>query len=297
MTIDSTRRAFLLGLAAMAAPGAQAADTPASPALSTATARIAALESQNGGRLGVAVIDTGSSARLLYRADERFPMLSTFKLLASAAVLAKVDAGRERLDRIVPYSQSDLVGYGPVTKQRLAEGAMPLGDLCAAAIDWSDNTAANLLLGAIGGPAGLTAYLRSLGDATTRLDRTEPTLNTAIPGDERDTTTPMAMAETMQKLLLGNALSPTSRQQLSTWLIDDKVGDARIRAGLPKTWRIGDKTGTGANATANTVAILWPPDRAPILATVYHTGASGNMDARMAVHKAIGALIVETFTG
>ena len=147
----------------------------------------------------------------------------------------------------------------------------------------------------IGGPAGFTQFARSLGDEVTRLDRNEPTLNESLPGDERDTTSPRAMAGTMQKVLVGDALSDASRSQLQTWLIGDKVGDKRLRAGLPPSWRIGDKTGTGDRGSTNAVAIIWPPGRAPLIATVYYTGSSASVDARNAVHKEIGALIVETF--
>jgi len=172
---------------------------------------------------------------------------------------------------------------------------MSLGDLCAAAIDWSDNTAGNLLLQAIGGPAGFTQYARSLGDPVTRLDRGEPALNSAIPGDERDTTGPLAMARDMRAVLVGDQLSEASRRQLAKWLIEDKVGDKRLRAGLPPSWRVGDKTGSGDNGTTNTIAILWPPGRAPILAAVYYTDSPASADTRNAVHKEIGGVIADTF--
>ena len=172
---------------------------------------------------------------------------------------------------------------------------MTLADLCAAAIDWSDNTAANLVLEAIGGPAGLTQFARSLGDPVTRLDRNEPGLNEATPGDDRDTTSPRAMTEDMRQVLLGDVLSEASRRELEAWLIDDKVGDKRIRAGLPPAWRIGDKTGSGDHGTANTIGILRPPERAPIIAAVYYTELSAPMDVRNAIHQEIGALIAETF--
>ena len=172
---------------------------------------------------------------------------------------------------------------------------MTLADLCAAAIDWSDNTAANLVLEAIGGPAGLTQFARSLGDPVTRLDRNEPGLNEATPGDDRDTTSPRAMTEDMRQVLLGDVLSEASRRELEAWLIDDKVGDKRIRAGLPPAWRIGDKTGSGDHGTANTIGILRPPERAPIIAAVYYTESSAPMDVRNAIHQEIGALIAETF--
>jgi beta-lactamase class A len=295
MPIVSNRRAFLVGLAVLASAQARAASPLSAEAANKANDQIAALEAREGGRLGVAVLDTASGSSLAHRAEERFPMCSTFKLLAAAAVLSRVDAGAEKLDRKIPYGQADLLEYAPVTKAHVAEGAMSLGDLCAAAIDWSDNTAANLLLQVIGGPAGFTQFARSLGDDVTRLDRNEPTLNTAIPGDERDTTSPLAMLRAMRAVLLDKKLSETSRRQLETWLIGDKVGDKRVRAGLPPSWRVGDKTGSGDNGTANTIAILWPPGRAALLATVYYTGSSASVDARNEVHKEIGAIVANTF--
>lgn len=285
----AARRAVLAGAAALVAPlGHRAA---AAPAPDAAMARIAAIEQRHGGRLGVAMLDTASGQSVLHRPDERFAMCSTFKLLAAAAVLRRVDAGDERLDRMVPYGAEDLLAYAPVTKTHVGEGGMRLGALCAAAIDWSDNTAANLILRTLGGPAGWTRYVRSLGDAVTRLDRDEPTLNTAIAGDPRDTTSPRAMLDDMRAVLLGTQLSPASRAQLADWLIADRVGGPRLRAGLPASWRVGDKTGSGDNATANTLAILWPPARAPILVAVYYTGGPGSADARNAVHAEIGRLI------
>ena len=290
-----SRRAFIAGLASAAWVGARAANSPADERASQANERIAAIEKREGGRLGVAVIDTGSGSRLEHRADERFPMCSTFKLLAAAAALKRVDEGRERLDRTIAYGPGDLLDYAPITKAHVAEGGMTLAELCAAAIDWSDNTAANLILDAIGGPAGFTEFVRSLGDSVTRLDRNEPTLNTAIPGDPRDTTTPRAMALDVQTVLLGNALSETARRQLEAWLNDDKVGDKRLRAGLPASWRVGDKTGSGDHGTANTIGILRPPDRAPLIAAVYYTESDLSMDARNAIHKEIGGIIAEAF--
>ena len=263
--------------------------------LALAETRLSDIEAREGGRLGVFVRDTGTSATIEHRADERFPMCSTFKLLAAAAALKRVDQGAERLDRTIAYGPSDLLEYAPIAKAHVAEGGMTVADLCAAAIDWSDNTAGNLVLQSIGGPAGFTQFARSLGDAVTRLDRNEPTLNESLPGDERDTTSPRAMAVTMQKVLVGDALSDASRGQLQTWLIGDKVGDKRLRAGLPPSWRIGDKTGTGDRGSTNAVAIIWPPGRAPLIATVYYTESSAPTDARNAIHKEIGGLIAETF--
>ena len=289
------RRTFLSGLAATLAPLRAQARPSAEERLNLANQRLAEIEERQGGRLGVFVRDTGSGATIAHRADERFPMCSTFKLLAAAAALKRVDEGAERLDRTITYGPGDLLDYAPVAKAHAAEGVMTLADLCAAAIDWSDNTAANLVLQAIGGPAGFTQFARSLGDNVTRLDRNEPSLNEAIPGDPRDTTSPRAMAEDMQKVLPGDALSDASRRQLQTWLIGDKVGDRRLRAGLPPSWRIGDKTGSGERGSTNTIAILWPPERAPLIATVYYTESSAPMDVRNAIHKEIGGLIAETF--
>jgi beta-lactamase class A len=216
--------------------------------------------------------------------------------LAAAAALKRVDEGAERLDRTIAYGPSDLLEYAPVANAHVAEGGMTLADLCAAAIEWSDNTAGNLVLQSIGGPSGFTQFARSLGDAVTRLDRNEPSLNEATPGDPRDTTSPRAIAADMQKILLGDVLSATAQRQLEAWLIDDKVGDKRLRAGLPSSWRVGDKTGSGDRGSTNTIAIIWPPDRAPIIAAVYYTGSSAPMDARNAIHKEIGGLIAETFS-
>jgi beta-lactamase class A len=291
-----SRRSFLAGLAAMAASlRARAAAPSAEERLDLASKRLAQIEAREGGRLGVVVRNTGTGSTLEHRADERFPMCSTFKLLAAAAALKRVDEGAERLDQTIAYGPSDLLGYAPIAKAHVAEGAMALADLCAAAIDWSDNTAANLVLQAIGGPAGFTQFARSLGDSVTRLDRNEPSLNEATPGDERDTTSPRAMAEDMGQVLLSDALSEASRRQLEAWLIDDKVGDKRLRAGLPPSWRIGDKTGSGDHGTTNTIAIIRPPDRTPIIATVYYTESSAPMDLRNAVLREIGGLIAETF--
>ncbi len=296
MPVFVTRRFVVLGVAVTAAAGrARAGSSSLEDRIGHANDRIAAIEKREGGRLGVAVLDAGGGPTLAYRAGERFPMCSTFKLLAAAAVLKRVDEGKEKLDRVIPYGPGDLLEYAPVTKAHVADGGMTLGDLCAAAIDWSDNTAANLVLDAIGGPQGFTAFVRSIGDSTTRLDRNEPTLNTAVPGDERDTTTPQAMAESVQKVLLGNVLSEGSRAQLEAWLIGDKVGDKRLRAGLPSSWGVGDKTGSGDHGRANVIAIIRPPGRAPLIAAVYYTESDASMDARNAVHKEIGGIIAETF--
>jgi beta-lactamase class A len=201
-----------------------------------------------------------------------------------------------RLDREIAYGEKDLLDYAPEAKKHVGEGRMRLGDLCAAALQWSDNTAANLILKEIGGPSGFTRYARSIGDKITRLDRTEPTLNAAIPGDVRDTTTPEAIARTLETVLTKGVLSPASARQLEDWMIGDKVAGARLRAGMPKDWVIGDKTGTGDNGTANIVAIIRPPHRKPLYAAVYLTGNKGTPAERNAVHAEVGRLIGETFS-
>jgi beta-lactamase class A len=281
----------VLGLGSIFVSGSHISKAIAQLAQPALRAELDALEARHGGRLGVFVVDTSTGETLERRADERFPLTSTFKFLAAAAVLKLVDAGEQRLDRIITYTEADIEpGYSPVTKRNIATG-MTVADLCAAAVVVSDNTAGNLLLQLLGGPSGITKFCRSLGDQVTRLDRTEPTLNTALPGDDRDTTSPRAMAGNLRRILLGDALSATSHQRLETWLIDDKVGGKRLRAGIPSDWRIGDKTGSGANGTANTIGIFWRPGRLPILAAVYYTGSPAPREQLDAVHADIGRLL------
>jgi beta-lactamase class A len=233
------------------------------------------LESQSGGRLGVCVLQTSTGLCHVYRGDERFPMCSTFKVLAAAAVLARVDAGKQQLTRRITFDASIVVVNSPVTEKRAGDGGMTLAEICEAALTRSDNTAGNLLLEDIGGPSALTAFARTLGDDITRLDRNEPSLNQALSDDPRDTTTPSAMASNLKTLLFeATALSAASREQLTAWLIANKTGDARLRAGLPNGWRVGDKTGTGEQGTANDVAVVWPSSGAPVIVAVYLTAAS-----------------------
>jgi beta-lactamase class A len=267
------RTAFLLaGVGLALSTGARSTPSPAQS--------IADIESRYGGRLGVAIFDSGSGLRVEHRAGERFALCSTFKWLAAAAVLARVDAGAERLDRRVKYSRSDLLDYSPITSAQVAHGSMTLSALCAAAIEFSDNTAANLVLASIGGPNALTEYARSLGDPVTRLDRMEPGLNEAAPGDVRDTTSPAAMVSLMDRILLGSALSARSRAMLVAWLDASTTGDKRLRAGIPAGWSIGDKTGTCGHAATNDVAIARPPGRPPLLVAVYYAESPASDDER-----------------
>lgn len=257
---------------------------------------IAALESKYGGRLGVAALNTATAQRLGYRASERFAMCSTFKLLLVAAVLSRVDAGDESLEREVKFNAEDLQSYAPIARKHLQDGQMSIATLAAAAIQYSDNTAANLLLASSGGPAGLTDYLRSLGNAVTRLDRNEPDLNTNIKNDKRDTTTPSAMLATMRKLLVGDALSVESRERLIHWLIGNTTGDAKLRAGFDAAWKIGDKTGTCERSGSNDVAIIWPPGKTPWLVAVYYSGSTVSREQQAAVIAQVGRIISATFS-
>jgi beta-lactamase class A len=245
---------------------------------------LAAIEARASARLGVAALDLGTGAWFSHRADERFAMCSTHKALSAAAILARVDRGRDSLARRLRIDARDLLPYSPVTRLHVG-GSMSLADICEAAITMSDNTAANLMLASLGGPAGLTAWLRQLGDALTRLDRTEPFLNEAARGDPRDTTTPRAMAADLRRLALGDALAPDSRQRLLTWLFACKTGDRRLRAGVPAGWRVADKTGTGKNGAAGDVGVLWPPGSPPIIVAAYiadTTAAPAEQDAALA---------------
>ena len=255
-----------------------------------AAARLAALERRHGGRLGVSILDAGNGCRVAHRGDERFLMCSTFKLLAVAAVLARVDRGEERLDRRIVFGPDAVLDYAPVTRHRVGAPGMSVAGLCRAAITLSDNTAANLLLGSLGGPAEVTAFVRSIGDAVTRLDRIEPELNVGSPGDLRDTTSPNAMLASMHKVLLGDALAAASREQLLAWLRACTTGTGRLRAGLPVGWTAGDKTGSGPKNETNDVAILLPPQRTPLLVTAYYAGSPADMTARDAVLAEVGRI-------
>jgi beta-lactamase class A len=274
-----SRRAMLIGTLLVSPAFAEDAE-----------ARLAALELANGGRLGVAALDFGSGRRISHRADERFALCSTFKVLAASLVLARVDRGQEQLDRRIIFTEKDLVPNSPATKEHSGAG-MALAEICEAAITLSDNTAGNLMLASFGGPAALTAYARSLGDDFTRLDRIETDLNEAKAGDPRDTTTPAAMLENLRRIVLGDALSVSSRKQIGDWLIGNKTGAKRLRAGLPREWRVGDKTGTGDNGAANDIAVIWPPGRAPLIVSVYFTESRIADEARNTVIAEVGRVV------
>ncbi|HEY1154423.1 MAG TPA: class A beta-lactamase [Pseudolabrys sp.] len=290
----TTRRAVLVGTGSVALCGLLGHSAAAAPAASSFMTRLRQIERRSGGRLGVTVLDTRSGQQSGWRMNERFPMCSTFKLIAAAAVLRRVDRGAERLDRRVVVRHSDIITYSPVTKERIGQAGITIAELCEAAVTLSDNTAANLILKSLGGPRAITAFAHSLGDRATRLDRIEPFLNSAIPGDRRDTTTPAAMAKTIRTLVLGDALSAASRAQLVAWLRGNKTGDTRLRAGLPEGWICGDKTGTGVRGTSNDIGVLWPPQqREPLVVTAYLTGSTGDAKARDAVLADVARAVVE----
>jgi beta-lactamase class A len=255
---------------------------------------LAAIEAKTGGRLGVAVLDTASGARADYRGNERFPLCSTFKVLAVSAVLKRVEAGREHLDRHVVLKRTDLVAYSPVLKDRVGD-TITLAELCAAAMTESDNTAADFVLKSLGGPAAVTAYARTIGDTVTHLDNNEPLLNHAKPvGLARaDTTTPAAMASDLQTLVLGDALAPASRDQLKAWLLGCKTGDKRLRAGLPEGWQCGEKTGSDeANGSTNDIGVLWPPQRPPVIVAAYLTQTKAKYEDREAALADVARAVV-----
>jgi len=272
MTNRPTRRAVLAAAPALlvAAGCSPWAARQPDAAQREALERLERLEQRLDGRLGLFALDTGSGRELAHRADERFPLCSTFKLLAAAGVLAQSAQTPGLLARRIAYQRADLVSYSPVTEKHAGPG-MTVAELCAAGLQHSDNTAGNLMISLLGGPEGVTAYARSIGDTAFRLDRRETELNSALPDDPRDTTTPRAMAGTLQRLVLDDALPAPEREQLRQWLLGNTTGRARIQAGIPADWRIGDKTGGGDYGTANDIAVLWPPGRAPVVVALYST--------------------------
>jgi len=288
------RRNFILAGAVFAA----ACGTAKGEAPSRAPVRIdfAPLQARlgQGGRLGVAALDVASNRRLGHDENSRYAMCSTFKLSLAAAILARVDRGALSLAQQVPFGPADLLEYAPVVRANIALGRLPVETLCAAAVEVSDNSAANLLLGLIGGPAGLTAFIRGAGDRVTRCDRTEPALNSNLPGDPRDTTTPRAMAGLMRRMLLGGLLTPESRTRLIGWMEAATTARDRLRAGLPAGWRAGDKSGTGSDEN-NDLAIAWPPGRGPILIASFTSGPRETMGVRGEVHAAVARLVAAAF--
>jgi beta-lactamase class A len=292
MSSSLSRRHALAG-SVLAIPALASASRTALASSAEIADRLAALERRHPGRICVSMLDLASGKRVDHRANERILICSTFKALAAALVLHRVDRGEEKLDRRIKVAQQDIVTYSPVTQKHVGEGAMTVAQLCDAIMTWSDNAAANLLLQSFGGPAALTAFCRQLGDDVTRLDRYETELNTHDhPGDIRDTTTAAAMLESLRKLLFTELLTAASRAQLAAWLIANRTGDARLRAGLPKTWLTGDRTGTNGDkhGNANDIAVVWPADRPPLIITAYCEIPGIASDQRNAVIAEIGRI-------
>ncbi len=259
---------------------------------------VESIASEIEARVGFAAYDLESGQRWEYQADQRFAMSSTFKTLACAALLHRVDAGQENLERTVSFSESDLVTYSPITEKYAGGQAMTLSDLCEAALTMSDNTAANLILRSLGGPEKVTSFARRLGDDVTRLDRWETELNEAAPGDNRDTTTPNAMVKNLQSLLLGDALSGKSREQLHDWLKRNQVADGLFRAVVPEGWIVADRTGAGGFGSRSITAIIWPPERQPIVVALYLTQTEASFSERNEAIAEIGeAIVLEVGSG
>ena len=268
----------------------------AAPATSIATAQtqLAALEQAAGGRLGVAAWRQGSELRVAYRADERFPLASTFKAMLAAAVLARSVSQPGLLDQPVRYEKKELVTYSPITEKHLADG-MTVAELCAATLQYSDNSAANFLMKILGGPQAVTVYARSIGNTVFQLERWETELNSAIPGEVRDTASPTSMAHSLQQLLLENSLPAPQRQQLDAWMRGNTTGDKRIRAGVPAGWQVADKTGSGAYGSVNDIGVAYPASGAPLVIAVYYTReqkkADTNQDIITAATRIVAAAL------
>jgi beta-lactamase class A len=232
----------------------------------------AELEATTGGRLGVSALNTANNMRVEYRAQERFPMNCTSKLIGVAAILKQSMTDISLLQQLVTYQKTDLTNWAPVTQKHITEG-MTVSALSAAAIEHGDNTAMNLLLKKLGGIAAVNTFTRSLGDDTFHLDRDYPAEAESKPGDLRDTSTPAAMVKSLQQIALGDVLTPPLRSLLQEWMKNNSLGDARIRAGVPYGWIVGDRTGTGSGYGAtNDIAVIWPPSCPPIVVSIFYTG-------------------------
>lgn len=263
-----------------------------------ATKKLTALVNQYGGRLGVYAINTGNGDRFSYHANSRFPLCSTAKVMTVGAILKNSMQTPALLNKTIQYSKKTVAksGYAPITSKHIHSG-MTIKALCAAAISYSDNAAENLLIQQLGDPKNVTHFAREIGDHKFDLTRWEPELNTAIPGDTRDTSTPKAVSESLQKLLLNNSvLANKQRKLLTQWLIQNTTGNARIRAGTPKKWIVGDKTGTGGYGTTNDIAIIWPPHCQPIVIAVYYTQNTKNARPNNIIIATTARIMINSFT-
>ena len=256
-------------------------------------AKVAEIRERLSARVGVSVVDAKGQAIWSSDGDDRFPLNSTFKAFACAHLLALADEGSIDPDQSVQITRADLLSYSPVTEKRAGGNPMSLTELCAATLTFSDNTAANLLLRETGGPSALTDFLRGTGDEVTRLDRNEPDLNEAAPGDPRDTTTPNAAAETLARLVFGDVLSEGSINQLRNWLSGNRVSDGLLRKSLPADWKIGDRSGAGGHGSRSIVAVIWPPQAEPVVVAVYLTETDASFATRDAAIAEIGTSLVK----
>ena len=291
-----SRRGIMAGAGALAVTGLAGCSKTVSKVLGFAQ-RMVEIQKRHGGRVGVsALIGDGNGAQgtLSIQSSDRFAHCSTFKWVLAAAILQGVDQGRFHLGQMITYRKTDLLSYAPVTTEHVAAGRMTLGDLCAAMVEVSDNTAANLVLPLIGGPAGLTAFVRGLADSVTRFDRFEPDLNSNIDADPRDTTTPAAMSTLLRTVFTGTILKPDSLAQLKAWMVACTTGAKRIRASVPAGWVAGDKTGTGENGAVNDVAVIWPTKGSPIFLSIYTSGGKLDDDGRNKVVADIAKLVFDT---
>lgn len=280
-------RAALSACVLFASSHAMAQDDPI-------TAELARIEQALDARIGFAAHNLATGQRWEVNADERFAMSSTFKTLACGALLEQVDEGQLALETEVSFEESELVTYSPVTEQYAGHQPMTLFELCDATMTTSDNTAANLVLQALGGPEAVTAFARSMDDPITRLDRYETELNEATPGDERDTTTPNAMLATLEKLVLGDVLADDSRQQLEAWMKGNAVADGLFRAAMPFDWVIADRTGAGGYGSRSITAIIWPPEQPPTVAVFYITDTEASFEERNAAIASLGEVVQAT---
>ncbi|HEU4778356.1 MAG TPA: class A beta-lactamase [Steroidobacteraceae bacterium] len=285
-----TRRKLLAAsVAAALAPGAYAAGS--------GEKELKRIRERIGGRLGVHALDSQSGKRWGLDENSRYAMASTFKLPLAAALLWQVDRKAFTLEHSLAISRKDLLLNSPAVEAKTAAraDAMTIRELCGAVVTQSDNTAANILLAGIGGPRGLTSFFRTLGDEVSQLDRNEPGLNTNLPGDSRDTTTPRAMVDSMLKIFTQDVLSIPSRALLIDWMIASRTGLDRVRAGLPRSWNPGDKTGTGENGAFNDLVVAYPPKRRPVFMAVYMDASKLGPKELAAAHADIGTLIGKEF--
>ena len=293
-SLNHVRRNLLLASgAALLCPAPLLFAAPAT-GIAAAQTQLAALEQAAGGRLGVAAWRQGGDLRIAHRADERFPLCSTFKAMLAAAVLARSASQPGLLDQHVRYEKKELVTYSPITEKHLDDG-MSVADLCAATLQYSDNSAANFLMVILGGPQAVTAYARSIGNTVFQLERWETELNSAIPGEVRDTASPASMAHSLQQLLLGTSLPAPQRQLLDSWMRGNTTGDKRIRGGLPAGWAVADKTGSGAYGSVNDIGVAYPASGAPLVIAVYYTreqkNAPTNQDIISAATRIVAAAL------